>query len=134
VRPGRELEIERRPARAFAVQVDGRDVFPMRPAIAFIGNIPEYGTGFPILPHAKSDDDVLDICILPAQSAPELISHLLRAAAGEHLMGEGVVYTKGRRIHITSTHPVPVQADGDPAGFTPTEIDLLPTRVSFIVP
>ena len=117
-----------------AVEVDGKAVFGMRPAVAFVGNIPEYGTGFPILPLARSDDEVLDVCVLPATSAPDLMGHLLRAAAGEHLMGEGVVYVKGRKVRVTSEGPVAVQADGDPAGFTPVEVDLLPTRVAFIVP
>jgi diacylglycerol kinase family enzyme len=106
----------------------------MKQAVAFVGNVPEYGTGFHILPHARSDDEVLDICAMPARSAKELVDHFLRAAAGEHLMGEGVVYAKGRRIRVTSDRPVAVQADGDPAGFTPIEIDLLATRVAFIVP
>jgi diacylglycerol kinase family enzyme len=116
------------------IEVDGRRVFTMKPAVAFIGNIPEYGTGFPILPHARSDDEVLDVCALPARSARDLIDYFLKAAAGEHLMAEGVVYAKGRQIRVTSDRPVPVQADGDPAGFTPTHITLLPTRVAFIVP
>jgi diacylglycerol kinase family enzyme len=29
---------------------------------------------------------------------------------------------------------VPVQVDGEPAGQTPVEIDLLPCRIPFIVP
>ena len=116
------------------VQVDDQCVFGMKPAVAFIGNVPEYGTGFQILPHARSDDEVLDVCVLPARSAKEMIDHFLRAAAGEHLMGEGVVYAKGRRVRVTSDRPVAAQADGDPAGFTPVEIDLLSTRVAFIVP
>jgi diacylglycerol kinase family enzyme len=116
------------------IEVDGRRVFAMKPAVAFIGNVPEYGTGFAVLPHARSDDQVLDVCALPARSPTELIHHFLRAAVGEHLMAEGVVYAKGRHIRITSNHPIAVQADGDPAGFTPTQITLLPTRVAFIVP
>jgi diacylglycerol kinase (ATP) len=116
------------------IEVDRRCVFGMKQAVAFVGNIPEYGTGFQILPHARSDDEVLDVCVLPARSAKELIDHFLRAAAGEHLMGEGVVYAKGRQIRVTSDRPVAVQADGDPAGFTPIEIDVLATRIAFIVP
>jgi diacylglycerol kinase family enzyme len=46
------------------------------------------------------------------------------------------VYLKGRHVKITSPggEQVPVQVDGDPAGHTPTEIDLLPIRLPFIVP
>jgi hypothetical protein len=52
----------------------------------------------------------------------------LSAAAGEHVQQEGVVYVKGRKVRIESMTPVPVQVDGEPAGMTPVEIDLLPCR------
>jgi diacylglycerol kinase (ATP) len=63
-----------------------------------------------------------------------LVQHFLRAAAGEHLDTPGVVYVQGKEIQIESTRPLPVQLDGDPAGYTPVQIDLLPTRLAFIVP
>jgi diacylglycerol kinase (ATP) len=116
------------------VEVDGQRVFERGPAVAFVGNVKEYGTGFEILSLAKSDDELLDICVLPANRPKDLINHFLAAAAGEHIHGEGVVYVKGRRVKITSPEPVAVQADGDPAGWTPVEMGLLPTRVAFIVP
>jgi YegS/Rv2252/BmrU family lipid kinase len=116
------------------VEVDGQRVFDMRQAVAMVGNVPEYGTGFPILPAARSDDQVLDVIVLPARTASDLIHHFLAAAAGEHLHGEGVVYVKGKRVRVVSDQPLAAQADGDPAGFTPLEIDLLPVRPAFIVP
>ena len=126
-------------AYAFApltATVDGRPVFGPAPAVAFVGNLPEYGTGFPILPHARADDGVLDVCVMPCRSRGDLIRLFLKAAAGEHLRAEGVVYVKGRHVRIDSPEgtSVPVQVDGDPAGHTPAEIDLLPIRLPFIVP
>jgi YegS/Rv2252/BmrU family lipid kinase len=116
------------------VAVDGREVFKMAPGMAFVGNVREYGTGFPILPHALSDDGLLDVCVLPCRSRPEAINLVLRAAAGEHLGVEGVVYAKGRQIRIDSKVQIPVQLDGDAAGHTPIQIELLPVRLPFIVP
>jgi diacylglycerol kinase family enzyme len=37
-------------------------------------------------------------------------------------------------VRIEATEPVPVQVDGEPAGMTPVDIDLLPCRIPFIVP
>jgi diacylglycerol kinase (ATP) len=116
------------------VIVDGTEVFPMSPGMAFIGNVPEYGTGFPILPMARSDDGLLDVCVLPCASPQEAIHLVLRAAAGEHVDAEGVVYTKGTRVRVESPQDIPVQVDGDAAGHTPVDIDLLPVRLPFIVP
>jgi YegS/Rv2252/BmrU family lipid kinase len=115
------------------VEVDGRRVFGPAPALAFIGNVPEYGTGFPLLPKARSDDGVLDVCVLPCSSRVQLIRLFLLAATGEHIGAEGVVYTTGQRVRVTSQHAVPVQIDGEASGHTPLDIHMLPTRMPFIV-
>jgi diacylglycerol kinase (ATP) len=116
------------------VTVDGRDLGPSRPGVAFVGNVKEYGSGFPVLPYARPDDGLLDVCVLPCRTRVELLRLFLHAAAGEHFLSEDALYLRGRNVTIASDRPVPVQADGDPAGQTPVEIDLLPIRVPFIVP
>jgi diacylglycerol kinase family enzyme len=119
---------------SITVTADGKRVFGPKQGFAFVGNIAEYGTGFPILPHAKSNDGLLDVCAMPCSDPTELVNLFLRAAAGEHLGMEGVAYLKAKQIRIESPTPVPVQLDGDEAGHTPLAIDLLPVRVPFIVP
>jgi YegS/Rv2252/BmrU family lipid kinase len=116
------------------VAVDGKRVFGPRPGVAFVGNVAEYGTGFPILPHARTDDGLLDVCAIPCESRGDVLKLLLHAAAGEHLNFEDVVYVKGKRVRIDAAEPVPVQIDGEAADFTPISIDLLPHRLPFIVP
>jgi YegS/Rv2252/BmrU family lipid kinase len=116
------------------VTVNGNAICHDLPGVAFVGNVKEYGTGFPILPHATPTDGLLDVCVLPCRSRLDAIRHLLHAAAGEHLASEGAIYTKGKRVTIESREPAPVQIDGEAAGHTPIEIDLLPSRVPFIVP
>ncbi len=119
---------------SLTVTVDGRKIAENRPAVAFVGNVKEYGTGFPILPLARPDDSLLDVCVLPCASRGDLVFHLMRAIAGEHHIAEGSIYTKGTKIRIESSEQVPVQIDGDAAGHTPVEIYLLPVRLPFIVP
>jgi diacylglycerol kinase family enzyme len=118
------------------VEVDGKQVFGPEGGIVFVGNLPEYGTGFPVLPHARADDGVLDVCALPARSVPDLMVLFVQAAVGGHLKAPGAVYVKGKHVRITAPggEEVPMQVDGDPAGHTPAEIDLLPIRLPFIVP
>ena len=76
----------------------------------------EYGTGFPILTHAKSDDGLLDVCVLPCKSHADVVRLAMLAATGDHLHEEGVIYVQGRSVRIESPQPVPVQIDGDAAG------------------
>lgn len=122
------------PGVTLRVKLDGETIFSDAKALAFVGNLAEYGTGFPVLPYARGDDGLLDVCILPCDSRKELVHLFLLAAAGEHVQAEGVVYRQGKHVEIESPSPVPVQVDGDPAGFTPVSIDLLPIQLPFIVP
>ncbi len=122
---------------ALRVIVDSKEVFSSAPAVAFVGNVPEYGTGFPILTRANPSDGLLDICVLPCRSILDLAQLGLAALTGEHIGQEGVVYTTGRNVLIDAPgidRRVPVQVDGDSAGHTPVEIGLLPVRLPFIVP
>jgi diacylglycerol kinase family enzyme len=64
----------------------------------------------------------------------DAVRQFLLAASGEHLTGEGAIYTKGKRVQIDAAEPVPVQIDGEAAGHTPLRCDLLPVRLPFIVP
>ncbi len=116
------------------VVVDGKEIFPAAPAMAFVANISQYGVGFPVAPDARPDDGLLDVCIVPVVSLADGVRQFFQAAAGEHVLAEGVVYARGKQIEVRSPEPVPVQIDGDPAGYTPTRIGLLPVRVPFIVP
>ena len=126
--------LRRLAAAPLRVTLDGQEIFPLAPAVAFVGNLAEYATGFPVLPHARPDDGLLDVCVLPCRSRAELLRLFLLAAVGEHVWTEGAAYNRGKRVTIESPAPVPVQIDGDPAGHTPVEIDLLPIRLPFIVP
>jgi diacylglycerol kinase (ATP) len=116
------------------VNLDGEEIFPNEQALAFVGNLSEYGTGFPIVPYARADDGLLDVCVLPCRSREELVRLFLLAAVGEHVRVEGAVYRRGRHVRIESPVSVPVQVDGDTAGHTPVQIDLLPVQLPFIVP
>src|SRR5687767_9462324 len=116
------------------VNVDGATVWRDGQAMALVGNVKEYGTGFPLLPHARPDDGLLDVCVLPSRTRNDALRHFLHAAAGEHLQSEGVVYVKGKDVRIESPEPTSVQIDGEAAGHTPVAIKSLPVRVPFIVP
>ena len=116
-----------------AVSVDGKHIFGPAPGMVFIGNVKEYGTGFPVLPRAKSDDGLLDICVLPCASHEDLLRLALHAMVGEHANLEGAKYLRGKRVGVHADRPVPVQLDGDSAGNTPVDIELLPIKVPFIV-
>ncbi len=117
-----------------SVTIDGRAVTKNIPAVAFIGNVKEYGAGFPILTRARPDDGLLDICVIPCDDRRQLLEILMLIATGEHPLREGVVYVQGKSVLVEAKKSVPVQVDGDSAGHTPLQIDLLSTRIPFLIP
>jgi diacylglycerol kinase family enzyme len=40
---------------------------------------------------------------------------------------------RARRLSLTSAAPVPVQLDGDPWGFTPATIEVLPAALAVVM-
>ena len=58
----------------------------------------------------------------------------LAALAGLATRVPGAQLLRGRVVEIDSPLPLPVQADGDPAGVTPARIELPGRSVPFIVP
>jgi YegS/Rv2252/BmrU family lipid kinase len=118
---------------SITVHADGRLIFGPRPGVAFVGNISEYGTGFPMLPRARPDDGVLDVCALPCGSRLQMMKLFLHAAAGEHAQQEGSACVKARLVQIESDRPVAVQVDGEPAGFTPVRLEMMERKLDFVV-
>jgi diacylglycerol kinase family enzyme len=116
------------------VAADGQTIFSQDCGFAFVGNLSQYGTGFPILLDATPDDGLLDVCVVPCRSRAQLIHLFLTAAAGEHPYVEGAVYRKAKQVDVSSPQSIRVEIDGDPGGHTPVHIDLLPVRLPFIVP
>jgi diacylglycerol kinase (ATP) len=116
-----------------SVLVDNQRVHQHAPALVYVGNVREYGTGFAVLDQAISDDGLLDVCILPCDSVAKLMQIAIKTSMGAHHDLPGVIYTRGKNITIESVAPVPVQMDGDAAGFTPADIRLLDRRAGFIV-
>lgn len=117
-----------------SVLVDGRRVFGPSPGVVMIANLPEYGTGFPILPKASGDDGLLDVCVFPARTPFDVAKVVLLSTTGHHLTLDGVVATTGRQVQVQAEHSIPVQIDGDAAGQTPVTAELMSIRLRFVVP
>ena len=116
------------------VTLDGHTILAETPAIAFVGNIAEYGAGFSVTPTARPDDHLLDVCVLPCDAWQQVIELGILCANQQQVTSDRALYRRAQRVEITSPTPVPVQIDGDEAGFTPLAIHLLPRQLTFIVP
>lgn len=115
------------------VEVDGKVVFGPMPGMCMVGNIKEHGIGFSFLARAVPDDGLLDVLAFPCGTMLEGFLRLYRAARGQLVESEGAVYLTGKRCRITASEEIPVQVDGEAAGFTPLEVEMAGFQVPFIV-
>lgn len=115
------------------VEVDGEVVFEGRGSVV-AGVIGRYGGALRVLPNARFDDGLLDLCVLPSATRMGRFGQALRVLFRTHLRTPGVVYRQGQRFRITSPDPVRLQVDGEVGGFVPADIETRPGAVRFLGP
>ncbi len=101
---------------------------------AVIGNSYGYGGTLSLTPHARLNEDVLDVCLFAGKSKLQYISYLVAALSKKQLAREGVSYFKTRRIEATAPLPLPVQVDGEVIGNLPMIFEAVPNALTLIVP
>jgi diacylglycerol kinase family enzyme len=98
-------------------------------------NFPCYGGGLPIAPQADSGDGMLDFCgYRCAGSFARMMMLVAAIYARQQKRLSGWTTRKFRRMRIESDQPVPYQLDGDPGGMLPVEIEVLPQRLTLMLP
>jgi YegS/Rv2252/BmrU family lipid kinase len=113
--------------------VDGSPT-PATARLAVIVNVPIYALGMSVARSARGEDGILDLRLFRQGSAFQMVRYLCNLALGIHEALPDVESLSGRRVRIESDVPVPIQLDGDAAGFTPAEISVLPGALEVIVP
>ena len=97
-------------------------------------NIGRIGDTFVVDQGIEPDDGSLHIGVVTDPGATDAVLTALTMAAGDSEQHANVVWSICRRARITATPPLEVQVDGDPAGETPFELELLPGAVTVLVP
>jgi diacylglycerol kinase (ATP) len=94
----------------------------------FVFNLPRYALGLPFAPEARQDDGYLDLVVFRDPGPLRALYYLWKVVLGTHLVQPGVYHRRVRRVSLTASGAVPVQIDGDPAGY------LLPTTAGAAPP
>lgn len=98
-----------------------------------IGNGAYVGGGMRICPRARIDDGLFDVCIVGDLSTGEALLNLPKLFRGSHTQHPKVRYLRSRRVRIQGDG-VPCQADGEPIGTTPVELEMEPGSLTLLVP
>jgi diacylglycerol kinase family enzyme len=106
----------------------------LRGAMAFVFNVPRYGLGLPIAVRASPDDGLLDLYLFERPGRFALARYLLAVVRGRHLGLPDVSYRQATGFRLSSPERVPLQTDGDPAGWLPATVEVLPRKLTLLVP
>jgi diacylglycerol kinase family enzyme len=107
---------------------------PLTARWVFVVNLPRYAGNLKLIPAATGTDGLLDLCTFRRGSFLQGLRYLTGVLRGKHQeMGDCVMLqTPGLRLE--SDRPVPYQLDGDPGGELPVEVEVVPGRLSVMVP
>jgi YegS/Rv2252/BmrU family lipid kinase len=101
---------------------------------AFIFNTPVYAGGLGICPDAVPYDGQLDVTTFEGGSFWQGLMHLSAVILGQHKNLAGVERVRTPCLTVEAEQDVPFQVDGDPGGSVPVDIQILPERLSMMVP
>ena len=118
--------------RAF-VTVNGRLVKKNALQIV-IGNTQLYGGTIKYTWQAKCDDGLLDLCIVRKRNMLGRVVVFWDFLLRRKQRHQWVTYEKGETIEVRTHTPIPIQVDGDPAGYTPAKFTISPGALKVIVP
>lgn len=102
--------------------------------LAATGNTTTYGGGMRILPQARPDDGLLDVChvrMLPPLAVLRLFPTVFW---GGHVTHPAVTIVRTRRLTVETPEPVWLFADGEPISQTPAEISLAERALTVFIP
>lgn len=114
------------------IAVDGVERHAGPLAQAFVSNLPYFGSGFLVSPHADPRDGRLDVVAFDPTGRGRTLRRLARVRRGVHLGDPGVGTWSGREAVIDGD--VPVAADSVPLGNGPVAVRVERGRIRLAVP
>ena len=101
--------------------------------VAF-GNAPNYGNGMRMLPRARLDDGLLDLCFVRSVPKLKVLALFHTIFSGNHLGIREVEYRQVTRLRVAPADPMPIYADGEYCGTTPVDVSVFPGALRLILP
>ena len=117
---------------AITVQADDRR---MTGVLCMAFNLPRYGMGLGICPDATASDGLLDYAVFQRPGAVALMRYALSIRMGRHTKRADVLTGRARHVRIAIPGAaVPLELDGEGAGYAPVELGVLSGALRVLVP
>ena len=93
--------------------------------LAATGITNRYGGGFKIVPNARIDDGLFDVCVIRPVSALTVLRLMVTLFWGGHVSHPAVSIHQTRALTIKTETPLLLYADGEPMCETPVTIEII---------
>lgn len=119
----------------FRVTVDGT-VHETPAWMVAVGNSTSYAGGMHIVPNARMDDGLLDVCVIGDLSRVQILRHFPKVFRGAHLSVPGIATFRGARVTVEALgrSDMEVWADGERVGPLPATMEPRPAALRVRVP
>lgn len=100
------------------------------------GNIRRYGPHYKITPDAKLDEPKLDVVVFKGTNRRDYLRYLAGVIGQFHLNFKDIEHfkTDAMTIEVDSGARVPIQLDGEPAGYAPLVLGVRDRALSVVLP
>lgn len=116
-----------------SVQVDDAEAWQARVNSVVVANGQYFGGGMKIAPDALLSDGDLQVVVLGDMTKLDLVRNVPRVYDGSHITHPKVATMSARRIAVSSTARLLLQADGEVLGTAPALFRVVPSALRLIV-
>jgi diacylglycerol kinase (ATP) len=116
------------------VELDGgvRREGPMHDVIVANGRF--HGGGMKLAPDAGQDDGVFDVVTIGNVTKLDFLTTAPKLYSGRYLAHPKVELLRSSIVVISSAEPLPLEVDGEPIGWTPARLEVVPAALRLRVP
>ena len=115
------------------VVIDGK-ALRQRVILLLITNIQLYGGVLKVAPQAQLDDGLLDVYVFKGADLLDVLRHVITILMGKQLEDPKIEAYQAHHIEIRGDRRLPLQTDGDPAGYLPATVTVEPKALRVVVP
>ena len=111
------------------IEMDGAKKKTYNALQVTICNAPYYGAHLRVASEILMDDGLLDVIVYSNFSKIEYLRHAVSISQGRRPYQPKIKHLRTRALRLTTDKPLEIQADGEPLGFTPAEVTVLPAAL-----
>ena len=97
-----------------------------------IANGKYFGGGLGIAPAAVQDDGKADLTLIGEVSIWDYIRHLGQIKKAQHIEHPEISYERTTHLEVDASRPLPIDMDGEFAGYTPLRVKVLAQKVPVV--